>query len=127
MTSEEMDKIRKERRTLARELNISGKAGKIAIRLGTKHPKNHGAWYRYSDEDGLKINYDDYGYNLDIMWKETTVFNLHLGNIDGFRPDIPDWVDYLAKIYEEKIAPTIVAEEKQKNRSDEEKFKEKWG
>ena len=43
MTSEEMDKIIKERRAQARELNISGKAGKIAFKLGTKHPKNHGA------------------------------------------------------------------------------------
>ncbi len=95
----------------------------VAMKLGERRAKTHGAWYHYED-DGLMISYDDYGANMTIKYKDLQVLDVTLGQVKGFVPGI--WEGRLFDLY-----LPLAVEEAEKEQVEKEKKERaelaKWG
>ena len=102
-----LKEIIRERLKEAKELRLDEKARLVAMELGTQFPKSHGSWWvfppvetfppRVSDYEFL-IAYDDYGGNLEVLYRGKKVLDVHLGDIVLYVPG--PWIRELVNHYE---------------------------
>lgn len=101
-------------------------ASEIAKAYGTEHPKKHGSWFDWMNDE-MQINYDNYGSNIFINYRGVVVFNAQLSEVIGYRPDIPDWIEKLTKFYEEKVSPLTEQKEKERKNARANELFNSWG
>lgn len=95
----------------------------VALRLGKRTPKKHGAYHDYKDEH-LTIEFDDYGPNLSISWKGKRVLTNHLRSITSFIPG--EWEQHLESLYLPLAAEETRKEEEKKVKKRKELL-DRWG
>ena len=100
----------------------------LALHLGTKYPKKHGAIMRFSagiNQEFFTIHYDTFAPNLTVFnYDENVVLNFHLGSITTYKRG--PWVYCL----QELAKPVIKGAEMEKEREKlerERKRLEDWG
>lgn len=120
----------------ARERNIQQKIKGIARRLGTRHPKRHGCYWKYShfEEDSsvkgpdMYISFDDFDAgNLIVTYMAGMVFSTQLGNILCYRPDIEGWEEIIDKLYKEHVQPHEAEIKAKREAERKKKLRENWG
>jgi hypothetical protein len=98
--SEQIEVLKKE----ANDQRIYHKAVRIARKLGTRTRKKHGSYWDFKDEI-FSIRFDDWGPNLWINFNGESVFYVHIGQIERYRPDISRWIPHLKEIHENQVKP----------------------
>jgi len=116
----------RQRKHDAENRDVYGRAREIARRLGVCQPKKHGAFWRF-DDGQLSIVWDDYAPNLWVRWNGKLVFDVHLGDVTRYRPDVAGWLERIDELYEAKVKPLL----EEVRRKEEERWlkelREDWG
>lgn len=115
----------RQRKGDAERAHVYEKARDVAIKLGEIESKKHGAYHNFTHEK-LSISYDDFAPNLTIKWDAVVVFNVHLGGIVAFRPDIENWMKILQIVYD-TVVPILAEEGRLRQMSWRKELFEKWG
>jgi hypothetical protein len=102
------------------------KASEIAHRLGRASPKKHGCLWFYEDGE-LFIGWDDFAPNLWIRWNGLQVFDVHLGDVTCYRPDVEGWIQRVEELYSSRVLPLLEAEREREELRRIHELAEKWG
>lgn len=121
----EIEALIKQRKKEAEKLNIYGKARLVAVYLGSYASKKHGGYWIYRGK-GLVVCWDTWAPNLWIDFNGVSVFYVHLGDVERYRPDIDGWIELLEEAYSEARAEKAKREAEDFNRRLAE-MRERWG
>lgn len=87
--------------------------------------EKHGGYYhRYSDHNGIYIEYDDYGNNLCVRYENIEKLLVHLGEVERFIPG--EWTEYIDEL-SKKVDDIKEKERIKKEKKEIEELKAKWG
>ena len=102
---------------------LFGPAKIVAMRLGKKYPKKHGANMIYKDAI-ITVNYDTFAPNLSVNHLDRRVLTFHLGKIDSYIRG--PWVKHLRELAR-PLHEVEEAEKIAKEKEAERKRLAKWG
>lgn len=114
---EQIQQLAEEGNTLFRPAKL------VALKLGKRYPKKHGANMIYQDAV-IRVSYDTYVPNLSVYNNGKRVLSFHIGKIDSYING--PWVVHLREL----AHPLVIAEEAEQIAEEKEKERQrlaKWG